>query len=82
MAGRGCGVHATTYTSAAEESDLRRLFNTVVCESIRIANGQVQSFALQSPFDLILAAQVQGKPVDEFEYGGLAGERGFEPLIG
>lgn len=73
---------ATTYTSAAEESDLRRLFNTVVFESIRIANGQVQSFALQSPFDLILAAHVQGLPVDEFEYGGLAGERGFEPLIG
>ncbi len=46
------------------------------------ANGQVQSFALRPPLDLILAAHVQGLPVDEFEYGGLAGERGFEPLIG
>ena len=47
------------------------------------ANGQVQSFVLRPPFDLILAAHVQGLPVDEFEYGVwlgcLAGERGFEP---
>jgi len=34
------------------------------------------------PFDLILAAHVQGKPVDEFQYGGLAGEEGFEPSNG
>jgi len=52
---------------------VERLLASVI-ESIRIANGQVQSFALQSPFDLILAAHVQGLPVDEFEYGGLAGE--------
>ena len=49
---------------------------------MRMAHGQVQRFALRSPFDLFLAAHVQGKPVDEFEYEGLAGERGFEPLIG
>jgi len=28
------------------------------------------------------AAHVQGKPVDEFEYAGLAGEEGFEPSNG
>jgi hypothetical protein len=73
---------ATTYTAAANDPDLRRLFTSAVFEHIRIANGQVQSFAIRSPFDLILAAHVQGLPVDEFEYGSLAGERGFEPLIG
>lgn len=71
---------AETYRSA-EDAD-KRLFNSVVFERIRIANGQVEGFVLRPPFDLFLAAHVQGVPVDEFEYGGLAGERGFEPLIG
>jgi hypothetical protein len=30
----------------------------MVFESTRVANGKVQSFALRSPFDLILAAHV------------------------
>jgi site-specific DNA recombinase len=71
---------AETYRSA--DPATRRLFNSVVFESIRIAGGKVESFVLRPPFDLFLAAHVQGLPVDEFEYGGLAGERGFEPLIG
>ena len=71
---------AETYCAAEPAS--RRLYNSVVFERIRIANGKIESYVLRPPFDLVLAAHVQGKPVDEFEYGGLAGERGFEPLIG
>lgn len=36
------------------------------------ANDPAQSFALRSPFALVLAAHVQGLPVDELEYVGLA----------
>ncbi len=67
---------ATIYTAAAKRPRSATLFTSAVFEHIRIANGQVQSFALRSPFDLILAAHVQGLPVDEFEYGGLAELRG------
>ncbi len=64
---------ATAYRRASETT--RRLFNNAVFEAVLVRDGKAAEARYCEPFDLPFSSQ-------RFEYGDLAGERGFEPLIG
>lgn len=74
---RSCWTALSSSSRTAQRpTRLRRASRT--CGASSTAPSLSTSVALQSQDDLILAAHVQGLPVDEFEYGGLAGKTGFE----
>jgi hypothetical protein len=50
-------------------------FTTVVFEGVLVRDGKVAEATFREPFDLLFSPR-------RFEYGDLAGERGFEPQAG
>jgi hypothetical protein len=72
LAAQIAGTCAAAYARASEKT--RRLFNNAVFEGVLVRDGKVAEATFREPFDLLFSPR-------RFEYGDLAGERGFEPRI-
>ena len=66
-------IVATTRANRVRNSRTRRLFNTAVFEAVLVRDGKAADARYREPVDVLFSSR-------RFEYGDLAGERGFEPL--